>query len=154
MYLKLYVFYLPLITPDVYGCPVVEAGRGWWYWTPTQLGPGTRARRCVKLTDGSHVYSTIPLNPRIPTTQYSFLLPTHIISIVLITLSPSHLSPSLPLSHPLTLSSIQVLLTDTVGFISKLPTDLIAAFRATLEEVGEPGQQHKDKGYFIVIAPL
>ena len=28
-----------------------------------------------------------------------------------------------------------VLLTDTVGFIQKLPTDLVAAFRATLEEV-------------------
>ena len=31
----------------------------------------------------------------------------------------------------------EVLLTDTVGFISKLPTDLIAAFRATLEEVSD-----------------
>lgn len=30
-----------------------------------------------------------------------------------------------------------VLMTDTVGFIQKLPTDLIAAFRATLEEVVE-----------------
>jgi GTP-binding protein HflX len=30
-----------------------------------------------------------------------------------------------------------VLITDTVGFIQKLPTDLIAAFRATLEEVLE-----------------
>ena len=30
-----------------------------------------------------------------------------------------------------------VLMTDTVGFIQKLPTDLIAAFRATLEEVTE-----------------
>ena len=30
-----------------------------------------------------------------------------------------------------------VLFTDTVGFIQKLPTQLIAAFRATLEEVGE-----------------
>ena len=30
-----------------------------------------------------------------------------------------------------------VLLTDTVGFIQKLPTHLIAAFRATLEEVSE-----------------
>lgn len=30
-----------------------------------------------------------------------------------------------------------VLFTDTVGFIQKLPTDLIAAFRATLEEVLE-----------------
>lgn len=30
-----------------------------------------------------------------------------------------------------------VLVTDTVGFIQKLPTDLIAAFRATLEEIVE-----------------
>jgi GTP-binding protein HflX len=30
-----------------------------------------------------------------------------------------------------------VLLTDTVGFIQKLPTDLVAAFRATLEELTE-----------------
>ncbi len=30
-----------------------------------------------------------------------------------------------------------VLITDTVGFIQKLPTDLVAAFRATLEEVSE-----------------
>jgi GTP-binding protein HflX len=29
----------------------------------------------------------------------------------------------------------ELLLTDTVGFIQKLPTDLVAAFRATLEEV-------------------
>jgi GTP-binding protein HflX len=32
-------------------------------------------------------------------------------------------------------SGRELLLTDTVGFIQKLPTDLIAAFRATLEEV-------------------
>ncbi|NLV74030.1 MAG: GTPase HflX [Chloroflexi bacterium] len=31
----------------------------------------------------------------------------------------------------------QVLFTDTVGFIQKLPTELVAAFRATLEEVQE-----------------
>jgi GTP-binding protein HflX len=31
----------------------------------------------------------------------------------------------------------RILLTDTVGFIQKLPTDLVAAFRATLEEVTE-----------------
>jgi GTP-binding protein HflX len=31
----------------------------------------------------------------------------------------------------------QALITDTVGFIQKLPTDLVAAFKATLEEVGE-----------------
>ncbi len=31
----------------------------------------------------------------------------------------------------------EVLLTDTVGFIQKLPTTLVAAFRATLEEIAE-----------------
>jgi len=31
----------------------------------------------------------------------------------------------------------EVLFTDTVGFIQKLPTDLVAAFRATLEEITE-----------------
>ena len=31
----------------------------------------------------------------------------------------------------------EALFTDTVGFIQKLPTDLIAAFRATLEEINE-----------------
>ncbi|MBX0329436.1 GTPase HflX [Oscillochloris sp. ZM17-4] len=31
----------------------------------------------------------------------------------------------------------EVLLTDTVGFIQKLPTQLVAAFRATLEEINE-----------------
>ncbi|MBI3939427.1 MAG: GTPase HflX [Acidobacteria bacterium] len=34
-------------------------------------------------------------------------------------------------------SSGDVLLTDTVGFVRKLPPDLVAAFRATLEEIGE-----------------
>lgn len=32
---------------------------------------------------------------------------------------------------------LQVLLTDTVGFIQKLPTQLVAAFRATLEEISD-----------------
>lgn len=31
----------------------------------------------------------------------------------------------------------QILMTDTVGFIQKLPTQLVAAFRATLEEISE-----------------
>lgn len=35
------------------------------------------------------------------------------------------------------LRNSNVLLTDTVGFISKLPTNLVAAFRATLEEIAE-----------------
>jgi len=34
-------------------------------------------------------------------------------------------------------SGQQILLTDTVGFIQKLPTELVAAFRATLEEIRE-----------------
>lgn len=34
-------------------------------------------------------------------------------------------------------SGMEVLLTDTVGFIKKLPTTLVAAFRATLEEIVE-----------------
>ncbi|ALS27923.1 GTP-binding protein [Paenibacillus sp. 32O-W] len=43
-----------------------------------------------------------------------------------------------PTSRMLTLpSGKEVLLTDTVGFIQNLPHDLVAAFRATLEEVNE-----------------
>lgn len=43
-----------------------------------------------------------------------------------------------PTTRRLALSNHQeVLLTDTVGFIQKLPTDLVAAFRATLEEIAE-----------------
>jgi GTP-binding protein HflX len=34
-------------------------------------------------------------------------------------------------------SNRRVILSDTVGFISDLPTELVAAFRATLEEVAE-----------------
>ena len=33
----------------------------------------------------------------------------------------------------------EFLLTDTVGFVQRLPTTLVAAFRATLEEVAEAG---------------
>lgn len=36
----------------------------------------------------------------------------------------------------------EVMLTDTVGFIQKLPTNLVAAFRATLEEVRMSTLQH------------
>ncbi|MCY4652692.1 MAG: GTPase HflX [Dehalococcoidia bacterium] len=46
------------------------------------------------------------------------------------TLDPVTRRIQLPSGHP-------VLLTDTVGFIHKLPTSLIAAFRATLEEISE-----------------
>ncbi|GGA62380.1 GTPase HflX [Ornithinibacillus halotolerans] len=43
-----------------------------------------------------------------------------------------------PLTRKIQLpSGFQILLTDTVGFIQKLPTTLIAAFRSTLEEVSE-----------------
>jgi GTPase len=46
------------------------------------------------------------------------------------TLDPTMRSLRLP-------SGRQIILSDTVGFISDLPTELIAAFRATLEEVSE-----------------
>ncbi len=43
-----------------------------------------------------------------------------------------------PTTRQITLPGGQnILLTDTVGFIQKLPTQLIAAFRATLEEINE-----------------
>ena len=43
-----------------------------------------------------------------------------------------------PTMRALTLpSGRKIILSDTVGFISELPTELIAAFRATLEEVAE-----------------
>jgi GTP-binding protein HflX len=46
------------------------------------------------------------------------------------TLDPTTRRINLPGNH-------LVLLTDTVGFIQKLPTQLVAAFRATLEEISE-----------------
>lgn len=54
-------------------------------------------------------------------------------SMLFATLDPTTRKVKLPgyKTHP------EVLLTDTVGFIQKLPTNLVAAFRATLEEVRE-----------------
>lgn len=54
-------------------------------------------------------------------------------SMLFATLDPTTRKVKLPghKTHP------EVLLTDTVGFIQKLPTNLVAAFRATLEEVQE-----------------
>lgn len=54
-------------------------------------------------------------------------------SMLFATLDPTTRKVKLPgyKTHP------EVLLTDTVGFIQKLPTNLVAAFRATLEEVEE-----------------
>jgi GTP-binding protein HflX len=54
-------------------------------------------------------------------------------SMLFATLDPTTRKVKLPgeSAHP------EFLLTDTVGFIQKLPTNLIAAFRATLEEVEE-----------------
>lgn len=46
------------------------------------------------------------------------------------TLDPTTRQVSLP-------SGIEILFSDTVGFIQKLPTGLVAAFRATLEEIAE-----------------
>ena len=46
------------------------------------------------------------------------------------TLDPTTRKVKLPGGH-------EILITDTVGFIQKLPTQLVAAFRATLEEIAE-----------------
>ena len=52
----------------------------------------------------------------------------HVQDQVFATLDPTMRGLDLP-------SGQRVILSDTVGFISNLPTDLVAAFRATLEEV-------------------
>ena len=50
--------------------------------------------------------------------------------VLFATLDPTMRAVRLP-------SGREIILSDTVGFISDLPTDLVAAFRATLEEVLE-----------------
>jgi GTP-binding protein HflX len=47
------------------------------------------------------------------------------------------LDPTTRLVRMRGLKNPDILLTDTVGFIQKLPTNLVAAFRATLEEISE-----------------
>lgn len=54
-------------------------------------------------------------------------------SMLFATLDPTTRKVKLPGNH----THPEFLLTDTVGFIQKLPTNLVAAFRATLEEVEE-----------------
>jgi GTP-binding protein HflX len=54
-------------------------------------------------------------------------------SMLFATLDPTTRRVKLPGEH----AHPEFLLTDTVGFIQKLPTNLVAAFRATLEEVEE-----------------
>jgi GTP-binding protein HflX len=54
-------------------------------------------------------------------------------SMLFATLDPTTRKVKLPGEH----AHPEFLLTDTVGFIQKLPTNLVAAFRATLEEVEE-----------------
>jgi GTP-binding protein HflX len=54
-------------------------------------------------------------------------------SMLFATLDPTTRKVKLPGDR----TNPEVLLTDTVGFIQKLPTHLVAAFRATLEEVAE-----------------
>ncbi|WP_107846216.1 GTPase HflX [Litoreibacter ponti] len=48
------------------------------------------------------------------------------------TLDPTMRSVELPLDNG---GALEIIMSDTVGFISDLPTQLVAAFRATLEEV-------------------
>jgi GTP-binding protein HflX len=52
----------------------------------------------------------------------------HAADVLFATLDPTTRKAELP-------SGTEVLISDTVGFVQKLPTQLIAAFRATLEEI-------------------
>ena len=63
-------------------------------------------------------------------TLFNRLTHAHVVAqdMLFATLDPTIREATLP-------SGLRVLLSDTVGFISNLPTELIAAFRATLEEV-------------------
>lgn len=63
-------------------------------------------------------------------TLFNRLTHAHVMAenMLFATLDPTIRQVTLP-------SGLHVLLSDTVGFISNLPTELIAAFRATLEEV-------------------
>lgn len=56
--------------------------------------------------------------------------PVYVANMLFATLDPTTRRVKLP-------SGSEALFTDTVGFIQKLPTELVAAFRATLEEIGE-----------------
>ena len=63
-------------------------------------------------------------------TLFNRLTQSHVVAqdMLFATLDPTIREAVLP-------SGLKVLISDTVGFISNLPTELIAAFRATLEEV-------------------
>jgi GTP-binding protein HflX len=65
-------------------------------------------------------------------TLFNYLTGAHVLAedMLFATLDPSMRAITLP-------SGKQIILSDTVGFISNLPTELVAAFRATLEEVSE-----------------
>ncbi len=56
--------------------------------------------------------------------------PVYVANQLFATLDPTTRRVKLP-------SGSEALFTDTVGFIQKLPTELVAAFRATLEEIAE-----------------
>lgn len=71
-------------------------------------------------------------------------------NILFATLDPTTRRVKLPgyKTHP------EVLLTDTVGFIQKLPTQLVAAFRATLEEVRNKKRMHHDVLLMLVVSNI
>ncbi len=65
-------------------------------------------------------------------TLFNRLTKSHVVAMdkLFATLDPTLRALKLP-------SGLQIILSDTVGFISDLPHELVAAFRATLEEVAE-----------------
>ena len=62
---------------------------------------------------------------------------THSVEVYTADMLFATLDPTTRLVRMPGLKNPDVLVTDTVGFIQRLPTNLIAAFRATLEEISE-----------------
>jgi hypothetical protein len=76
----------------------------------------------------THLFHSGHLNLHIATAHYPCSLPPPC------PLPHLHPPPRQQVRLP---GNLEVLLSDTVGFIQKLPTQLVAAFRATLEEIRE-----------------
>jgi hypothetical protein len=59
--------------------------------------------------------------------------------------SPSYVLPPFPKVR--LRNNLEALLSDTVGFIQKLPPQLVAAFTATLEEISDAGVGRGAEGF-------
>lgn len=88
--------------------------------------------RKARRRNGAFLISLVGYTNVGKSTLFNYLTHAHVIAKdqLFATLDPTMRGITLP-------SSKRIILSDTVGFISDLPTQLVAAFRATLEEVLE-----------------